>query len=380
MEHNQSNISAFQYPQYPFSESKFSNKERLSITDIPTYIISPGMIEDCFPHVKSQLAVYISGVTIDKWNDTYECIYVYCCEFKIPNIFIIWNNDEYVRYQINDTNWKSLLPLPDKILDVLIGEYGIGFHIPLIESSVRNSLLAYPCMGPFQLYVSPGNDEQRSSLSKYIPKFNYDNIPAFDVIKERNLKVFCHAALNINMSRYDVIKYISELLVYCTGHGIKGAVFHVGTNRDIPYKEARDMMLNNIVNGIRKAKFLPTQKGTAKFILETPAGKGNELLSNINDFINFCNEILSYPDIRDHFAICVDTCHVHQSGYSPYHYLIEVLKILPVELVHFNDSHNNWYCRKDHHAKPGTGYIPWIYLMKVAQLCKLMNIPAVLEN
>lgn len=369
------NRDHFEYPPYPFKESKIPLNEKLKIENIPTYIASPPMLEDCFPHVKSSIAVYIGGVSKDDWNDMYECLYVYCCEFRIPNFFIVWNDKDYFRKQIHSPEWKNLLPIPQNFLSNLITNYKIGIQIPLIGSSVRNSLLQFSS-GTFQLYISPGDKN-----AKFIPGFNFDNIPAFDIIRERNLTVFCHATESLNISKNDHSKYISNLLMYCTGNCIKGSIFHVGTNKDLPLEDAKYMMMINIVNGIRASTFREDQIGTCKFLLETPSGKGNEILGNIYEFISFCTSMIKLaPDIKNHFGICVNTCHVHQHGYSPYNYIKEIINYLPVELIHLNDSCNNWGCKKDLHCNPGEGKIPWIYLMKVAQLCKIVNIPMIIEN
>lgn len=365
---------------YPFDDNKIPDRNRLSISDIPDFLISDNLIEDVFPHVKSNLVAYVSGVEMDKWSDLYECLYIYCCEFNIPNMVFIWSNNDYVRVIINEKNWRKFLPLPDNFLNILIENFNVGVCIPLIGVSVRSSLECYLTPCPYQIFVSPTSGKTNSSISKFIPPFNHNNIPAFDIINERNLKVYCHASLSTNMAKYNHSKYISDLLVYCTGHGIKGVVFHVGSNKDIPYEQAKQMMLSNIINGINGAKFREDQTGTAKFLLETPSGKGNEMLSNIYDFIRFCLEVQSYPGIRDNFSICIDTCHVHQSGVSPYAYLTEVLKYLPVDLIHFNDSNKDWGCRRDLHSRPGEGKINWIYLMKVAQICKILNISMIFEN
>lgn len=367
---------------YPFEEDKISFKTKLTLTDIPQFICSANMFEDCFPDVKSNQAAYVIGPSKDKWGDIYECLFLYCCEFRITNFFFIWSPTCYCRYILTDFNWKSLLPLPNNFLEILLSEYNVGFSLPLIGKSVRNTLMCYPLDVPYQMFVSPGTGKTPQSESKFLPPFDSDNIPAFDIIRERDLKVFAHSTMRINIASYDYSKYISDLLIYCTAHGIKGAVFHTGimTGGKIPFEDAKRNMISNIVNGINGAKYRPDQTGTCKFLLETPAGERNEMFPNIYEFISFFLELYNYPGVRGNLEICIDTCHVHQAGYSPYNYLLEVLKYLPVGLIHFNDSCNNWCARKDEHAVPGQGYIPWIYLMKVAQLCKILNIPMVREN
>jgi deoxyribonuclease-4 len=90
-------------------------------------------------------------------------------------------------------------------------------------------------------------------------------------------------------------------------------------------------------------------------LLETPAGAGTELLTKIEDFINFVKKI-NHPN----FGICMDTCHVFASGYDPYNYLCKLIEndLIPI-LIHFNDSKMELASRKDRHEFIGKGKIPF---------------------
>lgn len=361
--------TSIEFPlRYPFSENKIPLKERITVTDIPKYIISENMINDVFPDVRSKVAIYISGCKIENWIDLYECTYVYCCEFKIQNIFFIWSSDIYVRVIIREWNWRKFLQLPQNFNDILIKEYDLGSMISLNGISVRNLLQSQNKKGPFEMFVSPSGES-----SYALPRFGYDNIPAFDIIREKKLNVFAHATLNLNLAKDDMNEYITRVLLYCSGHKFKGVIFNVGTNKNIPFAEAKRKTMENIIIGINNAKFVEGSEN-CKFLLKTPSGKGSEMFTNIYDFISFCSELNLYPGVKNNFSICIDTCHVHQCGYVPYKYLTEVLKYLTVDLVHLNDSASNWGCRKEIYKNLGEGFIPWIYLMKVTQICKLMNI------
>ena len=219
---------------YPFETNKLPNKERLTVEDIIPNIQTLGMVNDCFPNVRSKYAVYISGVSIERWNDIYECLFVYCCEFQIPYMFFIWNEIEYVRYNISDFNWKRLLPINQNFLEILTLEYNLGVNLPLLGTSVRNSIINCQSKYPYQIYISPGGEENR-----LIPPFGSNNIPAFDIVKENNLRIYCHSTKSLNIARIDCSKYIKDLLIYCTANCIKGAVFNCGTNRDLPFEEAK---------------------------------------------------------------------------------------------------------------------------------------------
>lgn len=363
---------------YPFPESVIPHQQRLSINGIPEcFRNTQYLIEGFYPHVFSNCCVFMPGTIKEQWDDSFIPLYIWCCEHNIYNIVYVWSLEYYKHIQITNMNWSSLYQKPDNLALQLQSEYGIGNCINF-SNTVRDTLNSYCGMGPFQMYVSPPNQKGKNSLSKRIPSFNYDNIPAFDIIQDRQLNVYCHSALNMNICKFDESDYIAKLLNYCTAHGFKGVVFHVGTNADIPLDNALKMMAYNIITGIKKISL--TRPNICKFLLETPSGEGNEVLMDGITFTDFCKRIKSVENVGEYFEICVDTCHVFEAGYCPYSYLKEILNYLPVGLVHFNDAENGWGCRRDLHAVPGKGMIPWYLLLKVAQLCKQCNIDMIFEK
>lgn len=367
---------------YPYIESKSPIKQRLTLNDIPLYIHSQNMKEELYPDVKSPQAIYISGVTKENWNDFYYNIYIYCCEFRINNLFIIWSLDTYIRIIINNFYWQQYIGNPpSNFIEILSKDYNIGSCIPLIDGSPRKTLLNFPMPHTYQMYVSPPIGKTSSKEAKHIPPINFNNLPAFDVIKQLGQTVYAHSSCGINIARFDSSKYIKDVLIYATAHGFKGVVFHCGSSVTDPLQECFNMLIKNIVTGIRGSIFSPTQTGTAKFLLETPAGKGSEILTTFAEFNNFCHFIKTqYPDIAPFFGICIDTCHIFDMGYTPNIYIKEMLNFHNVDLVHFNDSCNEWGARKDRHTKPGQGNIPWVYLLNVAKICKEKNISVLFEN
>ena len=331
------------------------------------------MIESLYPEIKSSQVAYISGCPKENWEYVYTSIYVMACEFKIPNLIIYWSEEKVIRVQISDFNWRQYSIQPTNFRELLTFEYGIGQCVALVGNSVRKTVESYPYPVPYQMYLNSAKE------SKLIPHFNADIVPAFDVTKDK--QVFAHACNSLNLARFDSVNYIKRALLYATANGMKGVVFHCGSHVNTPLNDCLNMLGNNIVSGIRAAKFSPEQQNTAKFILETPTGRGTEILALFEEFVNFCNNLMQQcPDIAPFFSICVDTCHVHQFGYAPHYYLTEMMKYHSVALVHFNDSENGWCCRKDRHSRPGEGHIPWIFLLMVAYICKVNSIPAVFEN
>lgn len=363
---------------YPFTE----NKETSYTT------ITESMLSDQFKvfgnlfysmsiGLYNNYVLMVPGCSKDLWDDHVKLIYLTACTMCIPYVYFIWDiQSQFHLMTISSFNYLELFPVPENFPQMLLSNYGLGYTIPFINS-VRESLLTFCGNGPFQIFVSPPNSNGSNHISKRIQPFGSDNIPAFDVINERRLSVFCHARLNMNLCKFDESNYITNLLNYCTGHGIKGAVFHVGTNKDIPINDALKHMMTIIVTGI--SNFRARGIGTCKFLLETPAAEGNETLFTDESFISFCMHIKNIPGVGEHFGICIDTCHVFAAGYSPYNYIKNISKYMPIDLVHFNDSKNRLGSKLDRHEIAGRGYIPWYILLKSAEFCQKNNIPMINE-
>jgi endonuclease IV len=368
---------------YPFSISKIPLKSRLNIFDIPINIKTNNMMEETiYPDIKSPTCVYIAGVTLENWNDFYCNIYIYCCEFNINNLFIVWDNTSYIRVEISNNNWKQYLGnVPCNFIEILTNEYNMGTHIPLFDISPRKTLLNFPHQRVCQMYVSPEIGKTPSSEAKHIPSINYNNISAYDIVRKTGQIVYIHSSYSCNIAKNDHVKYIKDLLIYATAHGFKGVVINCGSHSNSPLQECYNKMIENIVNGIKGSIFSPHQKDTAKLILKTSSGKGSELLSSFNDFNSFYYYIIStYPDIAPFFGICVDTSNIFNSGYIPNKYLSYILNYYNVDLVYLNDSCTTFNSKKDKHTSPGNGYIPWYYLFDTAKICKMKNIPLLYEK
>lgn len=381
---------------YPFKTNIIPNNELLNQNNLPDkFKIYLPLNTSLYPEFYNNSVVLTSGTEENKWDDHIKCMYLFCCLKQIPNIIFIWSDEYFYHFQILSYDFLNIFPYPfshntsqnENFSSYLHQNYGIGYCLQY-NRSVRDTLNSYAGYGTFQLFVGAPDKDGKNSLSKRIPSFGYDNIPAFDVINERGLNVYCHARLNINMCSYEESDYIANLLNYCTGHGIKGAVFHVGSNTINNEQAAISKLITNIITGISKfISSLSPQQNTintklpnlCKFLLETPSGKGNEVLYNDLSFLNMCCIIKNTPNVGDLFGVCVDTCHVFSAGYSPYGYLINISKYINVELVHFNDSMTPFNDKKDRHIEAGMGYIPWYLLLKVAEFCKNNNIHIVNE-
>ena len=94
-------------------------------------------------------------------------------------------------------------------------------------------------------------------------------------------------------------------------------------------------------------------------LLETMAGKGTECGININEL----KTILDNVEYKDNIGVCLDTCHLNDSGIDISNfnsYLDDFDKsigIHKIKCVHINDSKNIIGSHKDRHENIGFGTI-----------------------
>lgn len=122
---------------------------------------------------------------------------------------------------------------------------------------------------------------------------------------------------------------------------------------------------------------------TTTVLLETMAGKGSEIGGRLEEL----REILDRVALKDHMGVCLDTCHVWDSGYDIVNHLDAVLnefdRIIGLEYlkaIHLNDSQNPLGAKKDRHAKIGEGCIGKEALIRIINHPALKNLPFYLET
>ena len=125
----------------------------------------------------------------------------------------------------------------------------------------------------------------------------------------------------------------------------------------------------------------PDQRTTV--LLETMAGKGTEIGRSFEEL----REILDRIELKDKMGVCLDTCHVSDSGYDIANDLDSVLtrfdKIVGLEnlkAVHANDSLNPVGARKDRHARIGEGFLGTKAFSQLINHPALQNLPFILET
>lgn len=148
-----------------------------------------------------------------------------------------------------------------------------------------------------------------------------------------------------------VINKSIQLLNNCDYYGIKGVVFHCGKCGKLPYKKALRYMKEALI------KISDNFIGDTNILLETSAGEKGELLSDVEQFIDFYQELPE--ENKTNIKLCLDTCHIFSAGHDITYFFSRIIEEkLPVQLIHFNNSQFEMGCGKDRHAPIKMGRIP----------------------
>ena len=194
--------------------------------------------------------------------------------------------------------------------------------------------------------------------------------------------VICHAPYIINLANKEKedswnfsISFLKNEINRITQMGINYIVVHPGNALKLDRMEA----LHNIAEAINN---IITPETKPMILLETMAGKGSECGINMYEL----KEILDNIDLKDKVGICLDTCHLNDSGIDISKF-DEYLKkfdnyigLEKVKCVHVNDSKNVMGSHKDRHANLGYGTIGFDNLINVIYNPKLKDVPKILET
>jgi deoxyribonuclease-4 len=266
----------------------------------------------------------------------------------------------------------------------------IGFHVSLNNKSFKDAIeinhklykinaVQIFIRNPRQSKIIKINDKKADDCNKYIT--------------ENNIFLVSHACYIINSSSkknwdHNIESSLNEL-IYSEKIGALGSVFHVGKHLKLPIEEGENNMFEFISIIIEK---LQSSEINCKsiYILETSAGQGTELLSNITNLGIFYNRFSEKQ--KESLRICIDTCHVFSAGYDlqSKEYAQDFIDLVQqsidwkyVTLLHLNDSVKACNCRVDRHHNLGEGFISKDDengLKLLTKHCALNKIPIILET
>jgi len=197
----------------------------------------------------------------------------------------------------------------------------IGAHINR-EKTIVKTMEAITKNGGncLQLFVSNPRSASLVNIDNYIN--TADDIKEYS--NKNDFKTIIHSSYTINLARdfkngkravpieecFWVQLLLHELRI---SHLINssGVIVHVGKHTTLSYEYGLENMriaLEYIIDVLR------VNNVKTKIIIETPAGQGSELLTNLHDFIAFYNNFTN--EQKKYLGICLDTAHVWAAGYE----------------------------------------------------------------
>jgi len=197
----------------------------------------------------------------------------------------------------------------------------VGAHINREKTIIKTlETIAQNGGNSLQLFVSNPRSSSLVNINNYI------NIA--DEIKnytsKNNFKIIIHSSYTINLARdfkngkrtvhINECAWINILLheLYIS-HLINssGVIVHVGKHTTLSYNKGIENMrtaIEYIIDEMQKNNL------KTKIIIETPAGQGTELLTNLNEFIDFYNSFSK--EQKKYLGICLDTAHIWAANYE----------------------------------------------------------------
>ena len=253
----------------------------------------------------------------------------------------------------------------------------IGSHVSFTKDTQLvgslNEALSYKA-NTFMFYTGAPQNTNRCSIDKELTNF------ALKKMVDNNVdinNIVIHAPYIINLANIDNlsfnVRFLQDEINRAIDLKVNKIVLHPGSHVGKGY----EVGINNIITSLNQVDFK-----SVTILLETMAGKGSECGININQL----KEIIDNVNDKDHIGVCLDTCHLNDSGIDINNfdsYLDEFDKLIGINkigCIHINDSKNPINSHKDRHENIGFGAIGFEALIKVIYNERLSNIPKILET
>lgn len=256
-----------------------------------------------------------------------------------------------------------------------VSNSGIKMLIGSVEEAISydaNCMMVY--LGAPQTTLRKKVEEQRGSEALELA--NRFGIKTEDII--------VHAPYIVNLAQSDdekhlfAVSFLSNEMKMMDKIGLKYMVLHPGAH----VGKGASYGINRIASGINKILSMTSNDSTV-ILLETMAGKGTECGKDFYEIASIINLI----ENKDRIGVCLDTCHIFDSGYNIVNNYDNVLKEFDsiigfeyLKVIHLNDSKNILGSKKDRHENIGYGNIGFDTLMKFASDYRFEAIPKILET
>lgn len=258
----------------------------------------------------------------------------------------------------------------------------IGSHVSFNkEKQLMGSLdeaLSYES-NTFMFYTGAPQNTRRYEINDDLTN------QALQKMKDNNIdinNIIVHAPYIINLAndkendKYDFsINFLKQEIERCEELKMSYLVLHPGSHVGLGIEKG----INNIIYALNEV--LKDDKNVT-ILLETMAGKGTEVGSNFQEL----KEIIDGIDKKELIGVCMDTCHLNDSGYdiTDFDGILDefdrIVGLSYLKCIHINDSKNIKGAKKDRHENIGYGSLGFDNLIKIIYNPKLENIPKILET
>ena len=254
----------------------------------------------------------------------------------------------------------------------------IGTHLSVAKGYVRLAEDAVSIgANTFQFFI-------RNPRGARAKRIDHREIEVFlKVLREHDFTPFlAHAPYTLNLcSASEHLRELSEQMLAEDLDRMElmpGNLYnlHPGNRLDQPL----ELAVEQIAGALNRVIF-PEMKTTV--LLETMAGKGSEVGRCFEEL----KEILDRVERKEKIGVCMDACHLWDSGYDVVSGLEALLDQFDRQIgleylkaFHINDSMNPRESRKDRHTVIGTGHIGEDAIVRVINHPALCRLPFILET
>ena len=241
----------------------------------------------------------------------------------------------------------------------------IGAHISKQGGSIIKTMDVIKSNGgnALQIFVSNPRSTQIPNVASYQSIAN----EVKDYCIENDFKLIIHAPYTVNLAKepkigkrtielndcYWIDSLIHQLIISDITGSI-GVVVHVGKHTTSTKEQGLQYMFESITYIIKEMKVKDIK---SRLIIETPAGVGTELLTSIDEFLEFINKFTK--EQKKHIGICLDTAHIWSSGYNinDYYQKITEKNTKDIVVIHYNNSKKTKGSKVDVHENIFDGKI-----------------------
>lgn len=231
----------------------------------------------------------------------------------------------------------------------------------------------------FMFYTGAPQNTVRSKIDESIINKAKEKMESCGILLQN---IIVHAPYIINLanskddSKYNFsISFLKEEIKRCEQIGIKYLVLHPGSHVGLGVEEG----INSIIFALNKALENDT---SVIVLLETMAGKGSEIGSNLEEI----KKIIDGVNDKTKIGICLDTCHLNDAGYDTSNFdkildeIDSLIGLSYVHCIHVNDSKNPLGSHKDRHENIGYGTLGFENIINIIYNPRLLDIPKILET